>query len=192
MRHSESKKTIWPLRMVSKTEMLLSIFGQWFNGISDPIIRLELGCLLLQCAVGQLKYSRKSDTSSDAKVVFHFSGNWQRGTNDRSIFWCVCARAVVWRVCVKRMHFKVNVRQDTSFAVSPLLIHQHETCFCNFHANRMVFFVASCFRVRFGALCLRLASLKGIHFDGSSFLFLSYAMNNSVPVQCASAIKHPL
>lgn len=91
-RHSESEKNIWPLRMVSKTEMLLSIFGQWFNGISDPIIRLELGCLLLQCAVGQLKYSRKSDTSSDAKVVFHFSGNWQKETNDTvNMSMCVCA-----------------------------------------------------------------------------------------------------
>lgn len=116
----------------------------------------------------------------------------------RSICRCVCVRlfvsisVVMWRVCVERMHFKVNVHQDTSFAVLALLIHQHETCYCNFHANRMVFFVASCFRVRFGALCLRLASLKGTHFDGSSFLFFSYAMNNSVPVQCASALKHPL
>lgn len=41
------------------------------SDLTDPIQQLKLGCLLLQCAVGQLQYSRKYDDGcSDAKVVF--------------------------------------------------------------------------------------------------------------------------
>lgn len=143
-RHFARYNFFWPLRTVSKTEMLSSMFGQWFNGFDVvPLIHLKLGSLLLQCARRWL-----------CQILTHM--------------WCpssgqVCARVlvvVVPGVVVEGMRwtnaFQSERSSNTLNARCLAFIHisaRTPTRYCNFRPNSVVRFCwfSFMFLFRFGS-----------------------------------------